>query len=39
VFLGGFVADRVSRHAFVVGTMFAGAMLLMLLIAVAHPPV
>lgn len=40
ILLGGLVADRVkSNHAHVVGIMFTGGMLLMLLLAVARPPV
>lgn len=39
VLLGGIVADRVSHHARVVGSLFAGGMLFMLLIAVTHPPI
>lgn len=39
VLLGGVVADRVSNHARVVGTMFAGGMLVMFLLAVTRPPV
>ncbi|QIN80013.1 MFS transporter [Rubrobacter marinus] len=40
ILLGGLVADRVkSNHAHVVGVMFTGGTLLMLLLAVARPPV
>ncbi len=39
ILLGGIVADRVSNHLQVVGAMFTGGMLLMVLLAAAHPPV
>lgn len=39
ILLGGIVADRVSNHLQVVGAMFTGGMLLMVLLAAAHPPI
>lgn len=39
VLLGGAVADHVRHHARVVSSLFVGGMLLMLLVAVAHPPI